>query len=318
MSMKKESTKLLALMILGLFMFSFMSGFVSATDLDGDKIDDYPECLDDSDCHSGEGCFYDEVSTLSICVPFDEGQGWAAKGTDLISKASTWLVIITAIILIVLMKSGNVTIKTIASFILILGVIFLLGNYTLGTKLEDVGKVNFEKILTDGDDKFAESDFYSDDSKPLYKYVMGIESAIPEDKGIEQLTVRGFIILFAVWIIFILAFADFFATFGLFWSKWVGIVIGILVAIILSNLGTPYQFMAGMMGVFSIFAGGAIIASFFGILIAMVGVHFGLGNIQTWIERRNAATQAARLGTKVEKSTKNIVEAGEGVERGAE
>ena len=134
----------------------------------------------------------------------------------------------------------------------------------------------------------------------IFKYIFGMHHGILEDlqvNSLDELSIRGVMILIAVWVIFFLVFVDM-SMLVMGWSnKAIGLLIGIAVAIIFANFGIYYWLIIWLIGVFAFLAGLSVIAALFSILVLGVGAHFGAG----WVLRT--------LGTK--RDTWRIASGGE-------
>lgn len=116
----------------------------------------------------------------------------------------------------------------------------------------------------------------------IFKYVFGMHKGVLEDLGVEggdldKLSIRGLMILIAVWVVFFLIISDMTLVFGGFSNKVTGFLIGLAIAVIFANFGIYYHVILALMGVFSFAAGISVILALVSILVLGVGAHFGAG-----------------------------------------
>ncbi|MFH1431002.1 MAG: hypothetical protein ABIG37_00855 [Nanoarchaeota archaeon] len=146
----------------------------------------------------------------------------------------------------------------------------------------------------------------------ILKYVVGMHNGILTDLKVkegklENLSIRGMMILIATWVIFLVVFTDLSIVIGSFSHKMVGFLVGLGVTVIMANFGMFYWLFIWLMGIYAFAAGLSVFLVLLSILFLGVGAHFGITpalnaikrkreiwDIQTGAEKAGAGAKAAK------------------------
>lgn len=143
--------------------------------------------------------------------------------------------------------------------------------------------------------------FTRDTTEFLFKYVFGMHKGTLDNLGVgklEELSIRGVMIIIAVWVIFFLVFMDMVIVIGFSGNKIIGFLVGLAVAVIFANFGFQYNIIIYLMGIFSFAAGLSVILALFSIIILGVGAHFGASWAASAIRTKREIWDIRRGGAK--------------------
>lgn len=126
-----------------------------------------------------------------------------------------------------------------------------------------------------------------------FRYIFG---EIPA--GVSDNNISAAIVTIAVWVLIVITFGDIIAMFGTF-SKWVAWGIGLIVGVIVANIGINVKIIAGLTSIFAWLGTIAIYAGLITAFVAFFAVNFGIASAKGWLERRKQLEKAATGKTKI-------------------
>lgn len=146
-----------------------------------------------------------------------------------------------------------------------------------------------------GEPSVSFGDAWDNDAFRFLDYIFGkIPSHLIEwREDASGLEIGASIITIAIWVLFLLTFGDIMTTFG-FFSKQVGWMVAVVLAIIAANIQILKFVSVVGLSVTAIFGTASVLLSLLWIFVLFVLFHFGSGGLRRWVMIRRAEDSAMR------------------------